>query len=237
MQTIRHLLLALTTAVLALTNFTASAQNASTNRPHYLVFEHDIQVFEAQDRTNPPPQNAIVFVGSSSIRKWTNAQAQFPQHQIINRGFGGSFMEDSVAFVDRIVTPYHPQMVVLYAGDNDIASGQSAQKVFDGFKEFVAKVQKKLPQTTIAYLAIKPSSSRTKFLAEHREANRLIQEFIGDKKNLVYVDTFTPMMTAEGKVRDELFVGDRLHLNEQGYQVWAGIVGPWLDKRVPAAKK
>jgi hypothetical protein len=208
----------------------ASAQNAATNRPHHLQYERDIQAFEAADKTKTPPTNAILMVGSSSIVKWTNAPAQFPDHRLIMRGFGGSYLSDSVVFADRIVIPYKPKLILLYAGDNDIAGGVSPEKVFADFKEFVAKVQDKLPDTRIAYIAIKPSPSRLKFMEPIRTANRLIQDFVGANPKLIYVDVFTPMLGADGQPRTELFVSDRLHLNAAGYKLWAGIVKPVLEK-------
>lgn len=199
-------------------------------------WETAIQAFEAADKTNAPPQNAIEFIGSSSIRKWTNAPAQFPAHQIFLRGFGGSHLSDSVAFVDRIVIPYRPRLVLLYAGDNDIAAGKSPEEVFGDFKLFVARVHAALPQTRIAFIAIKPSPSREKFLTPMREANRRIREFIAGQERLIYLDVFTPMLNAEGRPRPELFVRDRLHLNEAGYKLWASIVRPVLDTFDPRPK-
>lgn len=206
---------------------------AETNQPHHVRWEPVIAKFEARDRTNPPPQNAVVFIGSSSIVKWTNAPAQFPEHRIINRGFGGSHLRDSAAFVERIVIPYHPKVVLLYAGDNDIAVGLTAEQVFAAFKEFVSKVHAAQPRTQIAFISIKPSPSRVKFLATITEANRLIRNFIATDKRLIYVDVFTPMLDSDGQPRRELFVKDMLHLNSEGYKLWAGIVKPVLNKFDP----
>ena len=215
---------------LALVLSPALARAADTNQSHHLQYEPAIRAFEAADQTNPPPRGAVLFIGSSSIRKWTNAPAQFPAHQIINRGFGGSHLSDSVAFAERIVLPYRPRVVVLYAGDNDIAADKSPEVVLADFKTFVAKIHAALPETRIAFLAIKPSPSRMKFLAQIKSANRLIREFIAGNPKLVHVDVFTPMLGADGQPRAELFASDRLHLNDDGYKLWAGIVGPVLDK-------
>jgi lysophospholipase L1-like esterase len=206
------------------------AQDGATNRPHHWQWENTIQAFEAADQTNPPPRNAILMIGSSSIRKWTNAPAQFPDHRLINRGFGGSHLSDSIAFIERIVVPYEPKLVLLYAGDNDIAAGKSPDQVFTDFKAFVAKVQAARPETRIAFIAIKPSPSRMKFIQPIKTANGLIQEFVAGNPKLVYVDVFTPMLGEDGQPRAELFVSDQLHLSDAGYKLWAGIVKPVLEQ-------
>jgi len=207
-----------------------SAQDGTTNRPHHLQWEKAIQAFEASDKTNPPPRDAILMIGSSSIVKWTNAAAQFPDHRLINRGFGGSHLSDSVAFVERIVVPYQPKLVLLYAGDNDIAAGKTPEQVFADFKAFVAIVQAALPQTRIAFISIKPSPSRMKLIQSIKTTNRLIRDFIAESPKLIYVDVFNPMLGADDQPRAEFFVADRLHLNEAGYKLWAGIVKPVLEK-------
>lgn len=220
-------------SILGLLLIAIATRAAETNQPHHLRWEPAIAKFEARDKTNPPPRDAVVFIGSSSIVKWTNAPAQFPEHVIINRGFGGSHLGDSAAFVERIVIPCRPKLVLLYAGDNDIAAGRTAEQVFAAFKEFVAKVHTAQPRTRIAFVSIKPSPSRAKFLPPIKEANRLIREFSARDERLVYVDVFTPMLDATGQPRRELFVKDMLHLNADGYKLWAGIVKPVLDKFAP----
>src|SRR5215204_2122828 len=109
-----------------------AAAHAETNR-----WDADIAAFEAKDRTNPPPKDAIVFIGSSSIRLWKTLEQDFPEHKVINRGFGGSETADSVHFADRIVLPYRPKLVVMYAGGNDINAGKTPEQVAGNFKAFV----------------------------------------------------------------------------------------------------
>ncbi len=196
-------------------------------------WEPAIRAFEAADRTNPPPRNAVEFIGSSSIRLWTNAPSLLPGHCIFNRGFGGSHLADSVAFVDRIVIPYRPKLVVLYAGDNDISAGKSPEEVFADFKEFARKVHAALPQTKMAFISIKPCPAREKYLETVQTANRLIKEFIGSDGRLTYIDVFTPSLSAGGKPRAELYLKDGLHPNDTGYQLWASLVKPVLDKLDP----
>jgi len=205
-----------------------------TTEPHSSRWEPAIRAFEAADKTNPPPHNAVEFIGSSSIRLWTNAPSLLPGHNIFNRGFGGSHLADSVAFVDRIVIPYQPKLVVLYAGDNDISAGKSPGEVFADFKEFVRKVHAALPRTRIAFISIKPCPAREKYLDEVKAANRLIKEYIASDARLTYIDVFTPSLTADGKPRAELYIKDGLHPNDAGYKLWASIVKPVLDGLDPS---
>jgi lysophospholipase L1-like esterase len=119
-------------------------------------------------------------------------------------------------------------MVVLFAGTNDINSGESADTVFADYQAFVAKVRAKLPTTRIAYIAITPAPSRWSKLAEIKKANQLIRDYTLTHDNLVYIDTFPAMLTPEGNPRPELFIEDQLHMNANGYAIWKKIVGPYL---------
>ncbi len=193
----------------------------------------EIRAFEEADKTKPPPRDAILFIGSSSIRCWTNLAQAFPGHQVINRGFGGSHLSDSVAFVDRIVTPYKPKLILLYAGDNDIAAGKTPERVLSDFKAFVERIHEALPATRIAYLAIKPCPAREKFLVSVKAANHLIQQYAAGNDRLLYVDTYTPMLTKDGQPRADVYLNDGLHPNPRGYALWASILTPILDKYDP----
>ena len=193
-------------------------------------WEPEIKAFEAEDKTNPPPPGAILFVGSSSIRLWKTLAQDFRECHVINRGFGGSEIADSVAFAERIVIPCRPKTIVLYAGDNDLAAGKSPQQVFAGFKAFVQKIQAALPGTRVAFLSIKPSPSRWHLAEEIKTANRMIGDFCRRKKRLIYIDVFHPMLGPDGQPRAELFVEDRLHLNPKGYALWTRIIRSRLQE-------
>ncbi len=194
-------------------------------------WESEIASFEAADKTNPPPKSAVLFVGGSSIRLWQTLAQDFPEHRVINRGFGGSHVADSVAFADRIIIPYKPKIIVLYAGDNDIADGKTPDQVLSDFKSFVVKIHKDLPTSRIAYVSIKPSLARWHLVDKIRTANQLIAEYSRANDNVVFIDIFTPMLDDEGKPRKELFVSDGLHLNAKGYELWTSVIKPHLSKR------
>jgi lysophospholipase L1-like esterase len=188
-------------------------------------WEKEIAAFEAQDAKSPPPKNAVLFVGSSSIRMW-KLKESFPDIEVINRGFGGSQVADSVRYAKRIVIPHAPRVVVLYAGDNDLANGKSPERVLADFKEFVAVVSGALPQTKIVYIGIKPSIQRWKLIDKVREANRLIHDYIAEQMSdkRAFVDVEKPMLGEDGKPRADLLLDDGLHLSKKGYELWTKLV-------------
>jgi len=191
-------------------------------------WELDIREFENQDRKNPPPQHEIVFVGSSTIVLW-NLPQYFPNLKTINRGFGGSELADSVRYADRIVIPYKPRIVVLYAGDNDIAGGSSPERVASNFEQFAQKVQRALPQTRIIVFSIKPSLLRWSVFEKMRSANAMIRAYCAKHPGLTYVDVEPLMLGADGKPKPELFVGDGLHMTAAGYKIWTAALLPYLQ--------
>jgi lysophospholipase L1-like esterase len=200
------------------------AQQDTANR-----WEAEIRKFEESDRRNPPAVGAVLLIGSSSIRLWQSLAEDFPGTKVINRGFGGSEIADSTFYVERIVTPYRPQMVLLYAGDNDLANGKTPRQVFEDYKAFVSRVRLKLPAARIAFISIKPSPARASLLRSQIEANALIKEYASRDKRLIYIDVFTPMLGGDGSPRPELFGPDGLHLNKEGYRLWKTLIAPYFS--------
>ncbi|WP_458070685.1 SGNH/GDSL hydrolase family protein [Rhodanobacter sp. BL-MT-08] len=198
-------------------------------------WEPAIAAFEASDRQHPPAPGSILFIGSSSIEHWKSLAADFPELSVINRGFGGSELADSTYFADRIVAPYHPRAVVLYAGDNDLQDGHSPAQVRDDFAAFVRKVRSVDPGVPIAFVAIKPSMARQVLLPKVRETNALINAYAATQKKVTYLDVYTPMLGADGQPQRKWFGADGLHMNRTGYALWIGIIKPWVDKQRGAA--
>ena len=201
----------------------SQAQQSPVNK-----WETEIKKFEESDRQNPPAKGAVLFLGSSSIRGWQSLAEDFPGIKVTNRGFGGSEIADSTFYADRIVIPYRPRIVVFYAGDNDLANGKTPQQVFDDYKAFVSRVQRKLPTTRIAFISIKPSPARASLLQSMKDANALIKAYVSHDKSLIYIDVFTPMLRSDGSPRPELFGPDRLHMNREGYSLWKSVVAPHI---------
>lgn len=191
-------------------------------------WEKEIAAFEEADQNDPPPPDGVLFVGSSSIRLWKTLSGDFAKASVINRGFGGSEMADSVRYADRIILPYQPAMIFVYAGDNDLANNKTPEQVLADFKALVAKVHAKLPKTKIYFISIKPSKARWKLIDRIRKANDLVKAYAAGGGEVGYVDVFTPMLNAQGMPRDDLLVEDGLHMNRAGYALWAQIIRPLL---------
>ncbi|HEY7637175.1 MAG TPA: SGNH/GDSL hydrolase family protein [Gemmatimonadales bacterium] len=194
--------------------------------PESTAFEPEIRAFEAADRSMPPEPGGVVFVGSSSIKNWTNVAADFPRMRVLNRGFGGSTLADVVHYEDRIVLPYRPHLVVLYAGDNDLTQGRTSEEVLADYRAFVTRLRSALPATRLVYISIKPSPSRREYMALARETNQRIRTDIDRDSLTTYADVFTPMLNAAGEPRPELFLADSLHLNRTGYLLWRSLLSP-----------
>lgn len=194
-------------------------------------WEQDMQRFAQADAAHPPRPGGVLFVGSSSIRFWTSLAKDFPGVDTLNRGFGGSEIRDSTWYADRIVVPYKPRLIVFYAGDNDLNSGRSPQQLRDDFLAFVTRVRRDLPNTRIAYIAIKPSPARAALLPQVAQANALIRKAAAGLKQVDFIDVYTPMLGADGQPRADLFGPDHLHMNAAGYALWRDIVRPYLQRK------
>jgi lysophospholipase L1-like esterase len=195
-----------------------------------------IAAFEQQDKQSAPAADGIVFVGSSSIRLW-DLKKGLPDLPCTNRGFGGSHMTDAAYFADRIVIPYRPRVVVVYAGGNDIAAGKSPEKVAEDFQALVKKVHAALPGTRIFFVSLYPTVARQKLDDKMKQANTLIETFTKTDPRLGYIDTRTRMTAADGGPRPELLRSDNLHMNDAGYAIWNEIVGSIVREAYKTAQK
>ena len=197
-----------------------------------LPFQGEIAAFRKTDSTNPPPAHPIVFTGSSSFRKWTGVREAFPGYPIINRGFGGSTIPDVIRYANDVIFKYKPRQVVIYCGDNDLASSDTvtAQVVFRRFKELFHLIRTRLKRADILYVSIKPSPSREKLMPRMEETNRLISGFLRGQKHAAFVDVYHPMLAPDGKPVEDIFENDKLHMNARGYAIWQKIILPHLDK-------
>lgn len=207
--------------VYALLGMTTSA---AAQDPRY---EKEVLAFEALDRTSPPPRGEIVFVGSSTIVSWDPGR-YFPDLKIVNRGLWGSALIDTVRLVDRIVIPYAPRLVVLYAGDNEIDAGFRSEDVAIQFERFIKAVHAMLPQTRIVFIGIKPSPQRWLTIDRSRAANEAVRTLCSRDDRVAFLDVDGAMLGFDEKPRKELFLDDGLHLSPKGYELWTTLLRPLL---------
>jgi lysophospholipase L1-like esterase len=202
-------------------------------------WEFQIRAFEEADRLHPPVTGAILFTGSSSIRLWRTLERDLAPLRVLNRGFGGCHLAHVNHYVGRVVLPYRPRAVVLYAGENDLGwlSRKTPATVLEDFKRLVATVQEKLPGTRVYFLAIKRSPFRRGRWAAMDEANRLVREFAAGRAGVVFIDTGTPLLDTKGGPSPEYLPWYRLHLTAKGYELWASILRPVLEADLALASQ
>lgn len=218
-KTVYRQLLLLTASLL----LTISAQAQRDIDP--TRWEEAMQRFDEQDRRTPPPENAIVLTGSSSIARWNEASiAALAPLTVIPRGFGGSVMEDVLYHLDRVALRYQPRAILIYEGDNDTAFGIAEETIIAQFQEIVDRIHAELPETRIYVLSVKPSVSR---LDVWDAAQRVSAGYaaIAETDTLVhYVDVATPFLWSDGSVMEDIFVADNLHLNDMGNLIWGSTI-------------
>lgn len=193
-------------------------------------FDNEIRAFKHQDSLSFPKPGGILFIGSSSIRLWTDLEQRFADKPIIKRGIGGSTLEQLVDyFTPYILFPYQPRKIFIYAGENDIAADKPASFVADEFAKLWPLLHQKLPKAEIYYLSIKPSPVRAKYYTTVAQANELIKKYLKNKPNSHFVD-LVDVIYKPGTTRPDssLFKSDYLHLNARGYDKWQSVLRPMV---------
>lgn len=193
-------------------------------------FANEIAAFRKQDSLAMPPKKAILLVGSSSFRLWDNWQDYFPGRKMINRGFGGSSLPDVIRYADDVIFKYRPKQIIIYCGENDFAASDtvSVPTVVERFKTLFGMIRTKYKRVPVAFLSMKPSPSRQKFLTKYVAANAAIKDFLAAQKRTAYIDVYTPMLQPDGNVMTDIFKADNLHMNAKGYAIWKQVMEPYL---------
>ncbi len=193
-------------------------------------FEPEIQAFLEADRAAAPTPGEIVFYGSSSIRFWASLEADMTPLPVVNRGFGGAHLSHLIHNASRVVIPRSPRAVVVYAGDNDIGAGKSAETVAADFDALVRLLQGSLPELDVHYLSIKPSRLRWKLWPEMTRANALIRARAEGDPRVHFIDVGQVLLGPDGRPEKRFFRFDGLHLSEAGYAAWTAVVAPILTQ-------
>jgi lysophospholipase L1-like esterase len=195
-------------------------------------FADEIMQFRISDSLNPPPQNAILFAGSSSFTMWTDVQDYFPGYPIINRGFGGSTLLDLIRYAEEMIYPYDAKQIVIYCGENDIANSDtvSGEVVLSRFKTLFVMIRERMPDVKITYISMKPSPSRWKLSGKMITGNDAIKEFLSKEKNTSFVNVWDDMLDSDKQPDPSLFLEDMLHMNRRGYKIWQKKIEPELGR-------
>ncbi len=213
----------------------ARAPAAAAPADKFAGWEKEIAAMEATDRKSPPPKGGVLFIGSSTIRMWKSLPQDYPEHRVINRGFGGSQIVDATHFAPRLVFPHEPRAIFLRSGGNDINAGKSPEQVFAEYKDFVAVIHAKLPQTQIIYIGLAPTIARIREVEKGNVLNTLVREYAAKHPLLKFVDCADMSVGSDGQPRADLFLPDKLHFSDAGYTLLAERVRPFLP--APAKKE
>ena len=175
-----------------------------------------------------PAKETVVFTGSSSIRFWKDLPDRFPEHQIVNTGFGGSQTSDLLAYSEQLIFRFNPTQVVIYEGDNDLSEAKKPRMVMRDIKKLVRRIKWKNPETGIVLLAAKPSPLRWELRRKYKKLNCKFRRFCRRDTSMEFADTWSVMMKGD-EVREDLFIEDRLHMNSKGYDLWFGIIKQYIN--------
>ncbi|MFV0606565.1 MAG: GDSL-type esterase/lipase family protein [Niabella sp.] len=204
----------------------------SNAKAQSLPFWNDIQQFKKQDSISFPASGQILFIGSSSFTFWKDVNDYFPGYHILNRGFGGSQLTDLIRYRYEVIYPYQPRQIVMYCGENDFAANDTITPatVTNRFITLFQLIRAKYPTVPFAYVSMKPSPSRKHLMEKFETTNKQIEVFLKTQKSAIFIDVFNKMLQANGQPMDDIFVGDNLHMNAQGYTIWQKVIKPYLRK-------
>lgn len=195
-------------------------------------FINEVNYFKKLDSLQAPPQNPILFIGSSSFTNWKDVQDYFPTRTILNRAFGGSSLPHLILYAEEVIFRYNPKQIVIYCGENDLTGGShiNGDSILVRFTRLHQLIRSRLPEVPILYLSMKPSPSRKKYLATMKEGNTKINAFTEGQSNTRFLDIFSPMFTQPGEINSTIFSSDSLHMNKKGYELWQPLIEPYLLK-------
>jgi len=217
------------TILLVIISLWSSSLLVAQSKPR---FENDVQTIRQYDKIYSPPRNPVLFVGSSSIRLWSDLERTFADYVVLNRGVGGTVINEITYYINDLIISYHPRQIFLYVGENDLPDEKTtSDSILNRTKRLLTLIREKLPNVPIMYISMKPSPSREKYLDKMALANSLIRQYVSIQKDMKFIDIYSKMLTPEGKPKPEIFREDRLHMNALGYDIWVKEMKPYLMKR------
>ena len=201
------------------------------NSEDALVWGEAVSALESNTQGLYLPGEAVVFIGSSSIRMWSTLTDDMSPLPVIQHGFGGAKLNDIVHYSDRLVNAYQPRAVVVFAGTNDIqpSANKAPEVLLASYQEFVSRVRSDQPSLPIFYIGITPSPLRWSVWSIAQAANQLIENWSDRDPNLHFIDTSGALMDNNARPNAENYVFDGLHLSARGYGVWRDIIRAHLS--------
>lgn len=195
-------------------------------------WEESIQNFEKMDKEKQPEPGAVLFVGSSSIAMWKDVADYFPEEKVLNRGFGGSRFTDLIYYANRVIYPYQPSMVFVYEGDNDLAAGDTPKAILKEAKKLRKMIAKNLGKDVpVIFIAPKPSVARWNLKEEYEVLNGMLEKYTDKTAHTEFADVWTPALDENGKVFEDIFLEDNLHMNAKGYKIWQQVLLPFMEMK------
>lgn len=193
-------------------------------------FEAEVSRFEQADHEDPPGDSIVLFTGSSSVRMYTDLADHFPDHNVLNRGFGGSQFSDLMYYWDKLILPYEPIKIFIYEGDNDIEAGEDPQEILLEARMLRQMLEQQLPSVPVVFISAKPSLARWHLKEQYEELNSGLQKMAERTDNTEYADVWNPMLDENGEVYKDIFVEDNLHMNDKGYAIWQQVLAPFMPR-------
>jgi lysophospholipase L1-like esterase len=191
-------------------------------------FNDQVEELYNREYNFSPNKKLALFTGSSSVRMWNDVQERFPKYNVINNGFGGSHFSDLIYFYDKLIAKHNADYILIYEGDNDIASEKSAAEIMRGAKKLRKMIAEDFPDVTVVFIAPKPSIARWNLKKQYERVNKKLKKFTNRKKNTEFADVWNAMLDENGKVYDDIFIEDNLHMNKKGYDIWENVIGKFL---------
>jgi lysophospholipase L1-like esterase len=193
-------------------------------------FQKEVDILAAQEYDFNQDKKLVLFTGSSSIRMWNDVQSVYPDYNVINNGFGGSHFSDLIFYYDKLIAPYDPDILFIYEGDNDVASGKKSENIVQEAKQLIGMIRRDLPQTKIVLISPKPSVSRWNLKNEYETLNRQLEKLAKNTCMVEFADVWNAMVDENGQVFTDVFLDDNLHMNKKGYDIWGKVIGEFLEE-------
>lgn len=200
------------------------------DNPDPLRFKDEVNSYMQADKSNPPPEDCYLFIGSSSMRMWKSLQEDFTDYPVINRGFGGSHFSDAIYYFDDLINVYKPAKIIIYEGDNDAASNKTTNTIMKDFKMLLGMIRDNLDHPDIAIISAKPSPRRWDLKEKYESLNVKFENLASKSQDLTYIDVYTFMLNDNGRPEPDLFLEDSLHMTEKGYEIWKEQIRPFIEK-------